>query len=163
MHCVALVFIVEGLALCHHMGTQALDPSSVLDYWLPAENMFTLDFYCAERGLEPKFDQNGSLKKNSQEGTDRQTMVLPALRVLFTETIRRGKVALHGDRSRDRARQMTRSRSVAGGWQGSLPLPKYHPNAPPLGLEQPGGGRHVAGHPRGGGHDHPMAELFRNS
>jgi hypothetical protein len=78
MHCVALVFIVEGLALCHHMGTRALDPSSVLDYWLPAENMFTLDFYCAERGLEPKFDQNGSLKKNSQGGTDRQTRVLPA-------------------------------------------------------------------------------------
>jgi hypothetical protein len=46
-------------------------------------------------------------------------MVLPALRVLFTETIRRGKVALHGGRSRDQARQMTRSRSVAGGWQGS--------------------------------------------
>ena len=81
------MFIVEGLALCHHMGTRALDPSSVLDYWLPAENMFTLDFYCAERGLEPKFDQNGSLKKNSQGGTGRQTMVLPALRVLFTQTI----------------------------------------------------------------------------
>jgi hypothetical protein len=62
MYCVALVFIVEGLVLCHHMGTRALDPSSVLDYWLPAENMFLLDFYCAERGLEPKFDQNGSLK-----------------------------------------------------------------------------------------------------
>jgi hypothetical protein len=27
-----LVFVVEGLALCHHMGTRALDPSSVLDY-----------------------------------------------------------------------------------------------------------------------------------
>ena len=50
MYCVALVFIVEGLVLCHHMGTRALDPSSVLDFWLPAENMFSLDFYCAERG-----------------------------------------------------------------------------------------------------------------
>ena len=47
MHCVALVFVDEGLALCHHLGTRALDPSSVLDYWLPAENMFMLDFYCA--------------------------------------------------------------------------------------------------------------------
>jgi hypothetical protein len=40
----------EGLVLCHHMGTRVLDPSSVLDFWLPAENMFSLDFYCAERG-----------------------------------------------------------------------------------------------------------------
>jgi hypothetical protein len=53
--------LVEGLALCHHLGTRPLDPSSVLDFWLPAENMFTLDFYCASRGLEPKFDQYGSL------------------------------------------------------------------------------------------------------
>ena len=84
MHCVALVVVVEGLALCHHLGTRALDPSSVLDYWWPAENMFTLEFYCAERGLEPKFDQNGSLKKNSQGVTDRQTRLLTTLRVLFT-------------------------------------------------------------------------------
>ena len=137
MHCVALVFVVEGLALCHHLGTRALDPSSVLDYRLPAENMFTLDFYCAERGLEPKFDQNGSLKKNSQGGPDRQTMVLPALRVLFTETIRRGKFALLGGRSRDQARQMTRSRSVAGGRQGSLRGPSTAPVPPPRAVTLP--------------------------
>jgi hypothetical protein len=62
MFCFALVFIVEGPVLCHHIGTRAHNPPSVLDFWLPAENRFSLDFYCAERGQEPKFDQNDSLK-----------------------------------------------------------------------------------------------------
>ena len=55
LHCVTTR--VHGREILH----------TVLDNWVPAENILTLDFFCALRGLEPKFDQSGSLKKNHKE------------------------------------------------------------------------------------------------
>ena len=88
--------------------------------------------YCGEKGTEPKIDRNGSLKNKFTGGHRQKTMAPPAFRVLFTEIRFEGERSpCTVDWSRDQVRQMTKSRSLAGGRQGSLPRPKYHPNAPP--------------------------------
>ena len=124
--CVEVMCCVTTQVHAHMM------PASVLDYWLPAENSFSLDCTVVRRAWSLRLTKMVPWRINSQEDTDRQTMALPVFRVLFTETkLEEERSPCTVDWSRDQVRQMTKSRSVAGGWQGSLPRPKYHPNAPP--------------------------------
>ena len=55
--------------------------------------------------MEPKIDQSGSLKNNSQGSTDRQTVVLPVFRVIFTEKLEEEKSPYTVEWSHDQVRQ----------------------------------------------------------
>ena len=61
-------------------------PASVLGYWLPAENSFSLDCTVVRRAWSLRLTKMVPWRINSQEDTDRQTMAPPVFRVLFTET-----------------------------------------------------------------------------
>jgi hypothetical protein len=127
-----LVFIVEVMCCVTTQVHAHMMTSPVLGYWLPAENSCSLDFTVMRGARSLSLTKMVPWRINLQEDTDRETMVLPVFRVLFTETkLEEERSHCTADWSRDQACQMMRSRSVAGGWQGSLLWPKYHPNAPP--------------------------------
>ena len=62
-------------------------PALVLDNWLPAENIFSLVCTVVRRAWSLRLTKVVPWRINSQENTDRQTMVLPVFRVIFTEKL----------------------------------------------------------------------------
>ena len=55
-----------GQVLCHHWGTRAPVPAIMLDYWLPAENSFMLDYSVMRRAGSLSLTKK-ILKKNHKE------------------------------------------------------------------------------------------------
>ena len=55
-----------GQVLCHHWGTRAPVPAIMLDYWLPAENSFMLDYSVMRRAGSLSLTKQ-ILKKNHKE------------------------------------------------------------------------------------------------